>query len=91
MYYIEQDFLHDRDVHHDLLFAKILGLAHIKCNLLVKTESFVPLFFQWIKYDSSEYYLIRSITLKTNKTLAVVPCNDKTFFRSASMNLLAMI
>ena len=80
MYYIEQDVLHDRVVHHDLLTAKILALARNKCNLHVKTESFVPVFFQWSKYESSGYYLIRSLTLKTNKKLAVVPCNDENFF-----------
>ena len=68
----------DRVVHHDHKTGKIFGLAHNKCNLRQRTQSFTPVFFNNLsRYDS--HHLIQNLSLKTDEKLSIIPCTEENY------------
>jgi len=65
-------------IHHCHVTGNIFGVAHNACNMKVKTQNFLPVFFHNLSgYDA--HHIIRKIKLLPEEKLTVVPTTYETY------------
>ena len=68
----------EKVIHHEHFTVEIYGVAQNSCNLKLRTQTFISVFFHNLsKYDA--HHLLKHIEIQSEEKTTVIPCNSETY------------